>query len=318
MQRSRTPTRTPRRPTPLSPAFLLLLLFLHSSFAFLMPTLPVAQSVPATRLSAAATHPASLLYTGFWVHALEMMKARQATLPWEPLPVPAHLQRNTCTTLGKGKRPDTSTTAEIFAYGVPGRVRQARAAVLATSGDVPPKVLNFVIFPEPTYDLPIFGADFVALPGGHLIVLDFQPVSPGSLRVAEAALESVHATFSAQLPVAGEIPDAAKAYFSKYYLFVRSDADELVATTVLDAFKAYFAVYLDLIENAQPVPAEEAGRRDEILQGHVRYATYRAVNDPARGMLTRMYGHEWTEEAIYDVLFDMATKPVVGEKKKGE
>lgn len=245
-----------------------------------------------------------------------MMDARQATLPWQPVPIPPDLQHNECTTTGKGKRPDTTTVAEIHAYAIPCRIRQARAAVLSTIPTVPPKVLNFVVFPEVELDLPIFGADFVALPGGHLIVLDFQPVSSSSLRVAEEALREVHAKYKALLPpLGGEIPEAARAFFSPYFLFVRAEDDGLVQSVVFDAFKAYFNIYLDLIEQARPVPVEEEGRREEIREGHKKYVTYRAVNDPARGMLTRMYGEEWTERVIYEVLFEGAEEG--GEREEG-
>jgi Ferredoxin-dependent bilin reductase len=47
-----------------------------------------------------------------------------------------------------------------------------RAALLETSGQT--QVLNFVMFPHPEYDLPIFGADLVSLPGLHLICIDLQ------------------------------------------------------------------------------------------------------------------------------------------------
>lgn len=240
-----------------------------------------------------------------------MMDARQATLPWQCLSIPADLRRNECVTLGRGKRSDTSTVVEIYAYAVPGRIRQARAAVLSTIPAVPPKVLNFVVFPEPELELPIFGADFVALPGGHLIVLDFQPVSSSSLRMAEDALKEVHAKYKALLPpIGGEIPEAARTFFSPYFLFVRAEDDGLVQTVVFEAFRAYFSIYLDLVEQAKPVPVEEDGRREEIMEGHTRYATYRAENDPARGMLSRMYGEGWTEKLIYEVLFDQAERKV--------
>ncbi|EKU20051.1 phycoerythrobilin:ferredoxin oxidoreductase, partial [Nannochloropsis gaditana CCMP526] len=121
------------------------------------------------------------------------------------------------------------TVAEVFAYTVPGRIRQARAAVLSTiPEEAPPKVLNFVVFPDFSYDLPIFGADFVSLPGGHLVVLDFQPVSSTSLSVAEKALRDIHAHYSALLPSHGEIPDAARSFFSPYYMFIRVEGDALV------------------------------------------------------------------------------------------
>ena len=42
-----------------------------------------------------------------------------------------------------------------------------------------------------------------------------------------------------------------------------------------------------------------------LLSGQKRYTAYRAEKDPARGMLTRFYGSEWTESYIHGVLFDL-------------
>jgi phycoerythrobilin:ferredoxin oxidoreductase len=36
-----------------------------------------------------------------------------------------------------------------------------------------------------------------------------------------------------------------------------------------------------------------------------KYTDYRAEKDPARGMLTRFHGSEWTEAYIHSVLFDL-------------
>ena len=41
------------------------------------------------------------------------------------------------------------------------------------------------------------------------------------------------------------------------------------------------------------------------FQAQKSYANYRAEKDPARGMLTRLYGAEWTEEYIHGFLFDL-------------
>jgi len=41
------------------------------------------------------------------------------------------------------------------------------------------QVLYFVIVPDLNFDWPFFGADWVTLPGGHLITLDMQPLFGG-------------------------------------------------------------------------------------------------------------------------------------------
>ena len=56
------------------------------------------------------------------------------------------------------------------------------------------------------------------------------------------------------------------------------------------------------MREAEPV-AEE--RSQQLLDGQRRYTAYRAEKDPARGMLGRFHGSDWTERLIHDVLFDL-------------
>jgi phycoerythrobilin:ferredoxin oxidoreductase len=56
------------------------------------------------------------------------------------------------------------------------------------------------------------------------------------------------------------------------------------------------------VAEAEPVNGDRA---ELLLSGQKRYTAYRAEKDPARGMLTRFYGSEWTESYIHDVLFDL-------------
>jgi phycoerythrobilin:ferredoxin oxidoreductase len=184
-------------------------------------------------------------------------------------------------------------------------------------------VLNFVIFPDPSLDAPIFGADLVQLPGGHLIVLDFQPVAAtgggggGGVGAFDERLAALRARYAATLPDGGALPEAARPFFSPSYLFARLDATAEgtagVRSTVRQAYTDYLALYLELVQDAaRRGPIRDPTRAAEVRRGHVAYATYRAENDPARGMLTRMFGGEWTERLIYDVLFDWAERKGAG------
>ena len=68
-------------------------------------------------------------------------------------------------------------------------------------------------------------------------------------------------------------------------------------THVFEAFKDYLNRYLDLVEAAEA--ETDAGRLEEIAERQKAYLKYRAEKDPARGMFTRMYGEEWTEQYIH-------------------
>ena len=141
-----------------------------------------------------------------------------------------------------------------------------------------------------------------------------------------AALHERHVTKQPQiLPWGGDIPPNAQRFFSPYALWTRlnndngSDSLAIIRKEVYDAFCDYFDLYLELLMEVQgdqimggSKDNDKDGHNDknpvlmnEILQGHREYLTYRQENDPARPMLTRLYGKEWTEQAIEEVLFKM-------------
>ncbi|MDC0325981.1 phycoerythrobilin:ferredoxin oxidoreductase, partial [bacterium] len=95
-------------------------------------------------------------------------------------------------------------------------------------------------------------------------------------------------------------------FFSPGFLWTRlplgKEGDDLIESIVRPAFNEYLNLYLELAASAEPVSPE---RSDLLLQGQRKYTDYRAEKDPARGMLTRFHGSEWTEAYIHSVLFDL-------------
>jgi phycoerythrobilin:ferredoxin oxidoreductase len=237
------------------------------------------------------------LYQPFLDYAIELLGAR---LELQPYPIPVGFDRNECTT-GKGaKEQVVLTTSHAFRSA---KLRQIRAAHVE-GGDAL-QVLNFVIFPQPNYDLPFFGADLVTLPGGHLIAIDLQPLFQTAAyrkRYSDPILPIFHA-YQADLPWGGDFPDEAKSFFSPAFLWTRSKDNDVVATRVFDAFKEYLQAYIDFVDRAQPIADPQ--QLAEILAAQRRYLNYRSEKDPARGMLTRLYGEAWTEEYIHGFLFDL-------------
>lgn len=191
------------------------------------------------------------------------------------------------------------------------KFRQVRAACVSAGSAA--SVLNFVINPRTRYDLPFFGADLVTLPNGHLLALDLQPVDRGDRLHTEAVwpeLLPIFERWKQALPDGGPIPDEAQPYFSPGFLWTRiplgDEGDDLIETVIRPAFQEYLQLYLKLAAAASPVAAE---RSELLLAGQKRYTRYRAEKDPARGMLSRFYGSEWTEAYIHDVLFDLESQP---------
>lgn len=244
------------------------------------------------------------LYQPFLDYALATLQKR---LNLAPYPIPEGFERKEGL-MGKGKREETVVTTS---YGFKSsKLRQIRAAHVQGGNSL--QVLNFVIFPELNYDLPFFGADLVTLPGGHLIALDMQPLFRDDPHYQEKYTKSVLPIFEKyrqDLEWGGDFPEEARQFFSPAFLWTRPQENEVVQTKVFSAFKEYLNAYLDFVESA--VPITDKTQLDEILKAQKRYLNYRAEKDPARGMFTRLYGSEWTEEYIHGFLFDLERKLAV-------
>lgn len=244
------------------------------------------------------------LYQPFLDYAITLLQDRLAL---QPYPIPDGFERKSAT-VGKGKHQEEVLTTS-YAYQAP-KLRQIRAAHVQGGNSL--QVLNFVIFPQLHYDLPFFGADLVTLPGGHLIALDMQPLfrdDPSYQAKYTQPILPIFQSYQPYLPWGGDFPEEAQSFFSPAFLWTRPAQTEVVETHVFAAFKAYLGAYLDFVDRAEPITDPQALR--QIEQAQLRYLRYRAEKDPARGMFTRFYGPEWTEEYIHGFLFDLERKLMV-------
>ena len=238
------------------------------------------------------------LYQPFLDYAIAYL---QEQLDLEPYPIPDGFESKSAL-VGKGKRQsETLTTSKAFQSP---KLRQIRAAHVQ-GGDAL-QVLNFVIFPRLNYDLPFFGADLVTLPGGHLIAIDMQPLFRDEPEYQEKYTQPIWKKFKAHqehLPWGGDFPEEAQPFFSPAFLWTRPQETEVVEQRVFAAFDDYLKAYVNFVKEAEPI--SDRDRLAEIEQAQLNYLRYRAEKDPARGMLTRFYGPEWTEEYIHGFLFDL-------------
>lgn len=238
------------------------------------------------------------LYQPFLERAIAILQSR---LDLKPYPIPAGFERKEGV-MGKGKKQEpVLTNSHGFKSD---KLRQIRAAHVQGGSSL--QVLNFVIFPALNYDLPFFGADLVTLPGGHLIAIDMQPLFSQNkayqAKYSQPIMQMFH-SYQQDLPWGGDFPEEAKQYFSPAFLWTRPSQTEVVKNQVFAAFCDYLNAYLDFVERAEEVENER--QLSAILKAQKSYSDYRAEKDPARGMLTRLYGSEWTEEYIHGFLFDL-------------
>ncbi len=177
------------------------------------------------------------------------------------------------------------------------------------------QIFNSVIYPSYQYDLPLLGVDFLSFGSArNLIVMDFQPLFQDADYQQKyiAPLQVLH----------NKYPDLAQnlemkfydanQYFSKYLLFAKTDP-ETVKTRVLAAFKDYLQLYWEMLSAATPNTDTDAMTR--IAKAQRDYDQYSAERDPASGLFSSYFGHEWSERFLYDFLFEDAVPLAVSRSK---
>jgi len=174
------------------------------------------------------------------------------------------------------------------------------------------QIFNSVIYPDHRYDLPLLGLDFLSFGKvKNLVVLDFQPLFQDEAYQKKyiKPLEALHHKYpdlSQDLEM--RFYDANQ-YFSKYLLFAKTDP-ETVKTRLFEAFKDYLNLYWQLLDAAEPLTDPEDIAR--ITQAQVDYDQYSADRDPASGLFSSYFGHDWSEAFLYGFLFEDAKPAMVG------
>ncbi len=168
-------------------------------------------------------------------------------------------------------------------------------------------VLNFLIIPNTTYNVPFLGVDFVSLPKSHLLVLDFQP----SLKVENQfnyellkQLETLKKSCHKSLPIAEKMSEDVSRFFSPGLIWSRLpkkvESDYLIENQLYHSFKEYLKLYLHTLFESEEV---DRGLQQELINGQNDYLNYRRDKDPARPMLSNLFGKDFTESLINKVLF---------------
>jgi phycocyanobilin:ferredoxin oxidoreductase len=166
------------------------------------------------------------------------------------------------------------------------------------------QILHCVFFPEPSHDLPIFGADIVAGRGVvSAAIVDLSPVRgvlPEGIDRALASLPSGAFSQERELPTWGSI-------FSPHVLFVRpSGAAE--EAQFIDHVAAVLGV---LAEAVSAGTADGPGDAATVTrwEGQQRYCKQQKQNDKTRRVLEKAFNPIWADQYIENLLFDDPPAP---------
>jgi phycocyanobilin:ferredoxin oxidoreductase len=161
------------------------------------------------------------------------------------------------------------------------------------------QILHCVFFPDPRFDLPVFGADVVASPAGvSAAIADLSPTRerlPAAIGAALASRPCFAFRQRRELPPWGSI-------FSPHVCFIRPDGiDE--EQGFIDWVDTLLDVLSEAIAAGVPDPAE-APATVERWHGQLGYCRQQKRNDKTRRVLEKAFNPAWADRYIEDLLFD--------------
>jgi phycocyanobilin:ferredoxin oxidoreductase len=161
-------------------------------------------------------------------------------------------------------------------------------------------ILHCVMFPNPDYSLPIFGADIVAGRGGiSAAIVDLSPVNadrslPQHYQSRLAAVSTNEFSQPRDLPQWGDI-------FSDYCLFVRP-VGEVEEAAFLQRVEEFLSIHCQIASQTVALTSEEQIAR--VLAGQQYYCDRQQQNDKTRRVLEKSFGIEWADRYMTTMLFD--------------
>ena len=161
------------------------------------------------------------------------------------------------------------------------------------------QILHCVFFPDPCYELPIFGADLVInLNSISAAIVDLSPVGkhlPETLISLISELEVPKFNEPGKLPEWGII-------FSPYVFFVRP-VDSLEEKLFLKLIDQYLSLLLSSLVSVKINDINSSYTMNR-LNYQKRYCSNQKLNEKTRTILTKFFGSAWADEYINKVLFE--------------
>ncbi len=163
-------------------------------------------------------------------------------------------------------------------------------------------ILHCVFFPEPTFDLPIFGVDVVSNSEGiSAAIVDLSPVGdslPSEIESGLVDLTIPDFKNVRKIPQWGSI-------FSDYVQFIKPE-DKIEEKEFLNLVRNYLDVLISNSLTGIPEPLESPltiGR----YQRQQLYCLQQKKNDKTRNVLAKTFSPQWADEYIDIVLFNCPT-----------
>ncbi len=164
------------------------------------------------------------------------------------------------------------------------------------------EVLHCVFFPDPTYNIPIFGVDVViAMKRISVSIVDLSPVSSELSQPIDEALSLLP---NRSFKEVKNLPDWG-SIFSKHVLFVRPVNNE-EESTFLQSVDLYLGILIDSLSSLKPDEPNSADTIERIKFQHL-YCQQQKRNDKTRNVLAKAFSPEWADKYIDTLLFECSS-----------
>ena len=161
------------------------------------------------------------------------------------------------------------------------------------------QILHCVFFPDPRFDLPVFGADIVAGRGVvSAAIADLSPVAgalPESIAGPLAALPRLSYSQDRELPDWGSI-------FSPFVRFVRP-ADGAEEQQFIEEVDRFLTVLSQACHTTEPQASDDPLTVARHA-GQLSYCRQQKRNDKTRRVLEKAFNPQWADRYIEELLFD--------------
>ncbi|XP_059625029.1 phytochromobilin:ferredoxin oxidoreductase, chloroplastic [Cornus florida] len=199
---------------------------------------------------------------------------------------------------------DGKTELQMLSFQA-SKIRLLRSLCIEGSGTM--KVMDFAVFPEPDFDVPIFCANFFTVSSMNIVVLDLNPlhdvVSQRDYREKYyKRLMPLSLKYTELLPWGGKITSESLRFFSPIVIWSKFPSSQDNHNALYSAFMDYYKAWLELIDQA--TKETDASRIICNCEAQHRYLTWRAEKDPGHQVLKKLIGETLSKDLLRNFLFD--------------
>ena len=161
------------------------------------------------------------------------------------------------------------------------------------------QILHSVFFPDPCFEIPIFGVDLVVISDKiSAAIVDLSPVTKNTSEFFNSSMDSIT---TPKFKEFRDLPDWG-TIFSPYVCFI-SPVDNNEEKSFLTLIEDYLSILSTLHNNLKPEHSESLNTKERFNFQRL-YCLHQRQNDKTRSVLTKFFGSSWANRYIDDILFD--------------